>query len=96
MLYDDGEYQWDTEKAALNAAKHGVTFEEARAVFNDPLSVEFFDEDHSITEARYQRIGLSDRRLLIVVFTERAERTRIIHARRATKAMEQLYVEQNS
>jgi uncharacterized protein len=38
-MYDDGRFQWDTEKAAVNAAKHGVTFEEACLPFDDPLAV---------------------------------------------------------
>jgi uncharacterized DUF497 family protein len=50
MLFDDGKYQWDTEKAAINEAKHGVSFEEARTSFDDSNAVEFFDEEHSITE----------------------------------------------
>jgi uncharacterized protein len=95
MLYDDGKYQWDTEKAAINEAKHGISFEEAREVFADAYAVEFFDDAHSIMEARFQRIGLTDNRLLFVVYTERDDRTRIIHARKATKAMEKIYVEHN-
>lgn len=95
MLYDDGKYQWDTEKAAINEAKHGISFEEAREVFADGYAVEIFDDAHSITEARYQRIGLTAHRLLFVVFTERNEHIRIIHARKATQAMEKIYVEHN-
>jgi hypothetical protein len=96
MMYDDGRFQWDTGKSAVNAAKHGVTFEEAGLAFDDPLVVEIFDEEHSVDESRYQLIGISDRRLLFVVFTLRDDRTRIIHARKATKTMERFYVEQNS
>jgi uncharacterized protein len=95
MTYEDDRFEWDIEKAQLNAAKHGVTFEEARQAFDDPRAVEIFDEEHSIDEARYQLIGLSGKRLLFVIFTLRGERQRIIHARKTTKSMEQLYVEQN-
>jgi uncharacterized protein len=95
MLFDDGKYQWDTDKAAISEAKHGVSFEEAREVFADVNAVEFFDDAHSITEARFQRIGLTANRMLFVVYNERDERTRIIHARKATKAMERIYVEHN-
>jgi len=95
MLYRDGEFEWETEKAEINFGKHNTSFEEASRAFDDPLAVEVFDEEHSINEARYQLIGLSDRRLLFVVFTLRGQRKRIIHARRATKSMEQLYAEQN-
>ena len=41
------EYDWDDNKAAGNLAKHGVTFEEAKTVFDDPLFVDYYDPDHS-------------------------------------------------
>ncbi len=94
-MYDDGVYQWDEEKAAINEAKHSISFVEASDVFNDPLGVEGFDEAHSETELRYFRIGLSGRRLLYVIFTEREDRTRIIHARKADKEMARVYEEEN-
>ena len=96
MLHDDGKFEWDEDKAALNAAKHGVTFEEACEVLADRLRVEIFDDDHSLEEQRYQFIGLSSRRLLFVVFTERNDRIRIVHARKANKTQERFYVETNS
>ena len=92
---DDGRFEWDDEKAAINAAKHGVSFYEAIEVFDDPQRVEIFDDDHSLNEERYQIIGLSRRGLLFTVFTERSERIRIIHARKANNDMRILYVEQN-
>ncbi len=95
MDYADDRFEWELEKAQLNAAKHGVTFAEACQAFDDPQAVEIFDEEHSLDEARYQLIGLSGSRLLFVIFTIREERQRIIHARKATKSMEQFYVEQN-
>jgi hypothetical protein len=95
-MFDDGQFEWDEEKAALNVVKHGVRFEEAREAFHDPCRVEVFDDEHSEDEVRYQLIGLSGQRLLFVVFTERGDRRRIIHARQASKSMEELYVEENS
>ena len=94
-MYDDGVYQWDEEKAALNKSKHDDSFAEAGAIFNAPLGVEGFDEAHSEEELRYFRIGLSGRRLLYVVFTERENRIRIIHARKANKEMVRFYEEEN-
>lgn len=87
MTYDDGQFEWDEEKAEANRRQHGVTFREAREVFRDPHEVIFFDHDHSDDEPRYQRIGLSGRRLLFVVYTMRGEKIRSIHARKATKRM---------
>jgi uncharacterized protein len=40
----DEEFEWDDGKSAANARKHGVTFEEARDVFRDPLAIELLDD----------------------------------------------------
>lgn len=90
-------FEWDEEKADANFGKHGVGFEEAREAFRDPLGVYEYDVDHSTaTEHRYTLIGLSSRRLIFVVYTVRGETIRLIHARVASKRMEQDYVETNS
>jgi len=79
-------FEWDPDKAAANLQKHGVGFDEAREVFNDPNAIEEFDADHSIEENRFTVIGFSRRRLLLVVFTERAgDAIRVISARNATR-----------
>ena len=93
MLHDDGKFEWDEDKAALNAAKHGVTFEEACEVFDDPHEVEFFDRNHSDDEARFARVGFSGKRLLLVIFIMRAGQIRIIHARKASETLEKMYAE---
>jgi|GEM_PF-1359184 len=69
-------------KVAINVRDHGVSFEEASTVFDDPLSEVVSDPDHSIGEYRWIIIGTSDQsRLLIVSFTERGDATRMISAR---------------
>ncbi len=79
-------FEWDESKAALNGRKHGVTFEEASTVFADPLSVTIYDPVHSDDEDRYIVLGESQRRrLLVVVFTDRGDRIRIISARVASR-----------
>ena len=79
------EFAWDAAKARQNIAKHGVSFEEARAVFRDPLSFTFEDEGHSVGERRFLTIGRgSDGALLVVAHTDDSETIRIISARRAT------------
>jgi uncharacterized DUF497 family protein len=86
------EFEWASSKATKNARKHRVTFEEAQSVFADALAVIFDDPDHSDDEQRELIIGHSDiQRLLIVSFTERSERIRIIGARLATKRERQGY-----
>ncbi len=88
------EFEWDPRKAAANARKHGVTFEEAASVFGDPLAAIFTDEAHSTGELREIIIGHSERnRLLLVSFAERAERIRIISARSATRRERRDYEE---
>jgi hypothetical protein len=49
----------DPSKAADNLSKHGVSFDEAKTVFDDPLYVDFYDPDHSDEEHRYIIIGQS-------------------------------------
>jgi len=79
------EFEWDAKKADSNVAKHGVTFPEAMTVFGDPLEIAIADPDHSEEEFRFLSIGQSALgRLLVVAYTEREGRTRIINAREAT------------
>jgi hypothetical protein len=79
------EFEWDANKAASNMDKHGVAFGEAMTVFGDPLELTIPDPYHSHHELRYASIGVSTAgRLLVVAYTEREGRTRIISARQAT------------
>jgi hypothetical protein len=88
------EFEWDEEKAAANLAKHGVSFEEARTIFDDPLYVDFYDPDHSSEEHRYIIIGESRQgRLLVASYTERGGVTRLISAREVTRSEREAYEE---
>jgi hypothetical protein len=79
------EFEWDASKAKVNLTKHGIAFEEGLTVFRDPLAKIFDDPDHSSAETREIIIGHStSQRLLVVGFTERAGRIRLINARAAT------------
>ena len=85
---------WDDEKAESNLEKHGVSFEEAATVFDDPLYVDFYDPDHSVNEHRYLIMGQSTAgRLLIVAYTERDDVVRLISAREVTSAERKAYEE---
>ena len=85
-------FEWDSEKAAENARKHGVTLDEASTVFGDPLALLMPDPDHSEGEERYLLLGMSTRqRLLVVGFAERPPRIRLISARRATRRERRRY-----
>jgi uncharacterized DUF497 family protein len=88
-------FVWDPRKAASNAKKHGVTFEEAGTAFADNQAITGTDPDHSVGEERWITFGESERgRLLAVSHTEPEEDTiRIISARQATRAERKLYEE---
>ncbi len=78
-------FEWDEEKSNSNYRKHGIAFEEAKTVFNDPFAITVPDPDHSISEERYIDIGFSiSNRLLVVWYTERNNYIRIIGGRKAT------------
>lgn len=88
------EFEWDENKAKTNLAKHGVSFDEGKTVFGDPLFVVFADPDHSIEERRLIIMGESSkRRLLVVAYTERGQVTRLISAREATRRERRFYEE---
>jgi uncharacterized protein len=80
-------FEWDERKAAANAKKHGVRFEEAKSVFVDERAKLIDDPDHSEDEERFVLLGLSSAlRLLLVCHCYRGEGNviRIISARKAT------------
>jgi len=86
------EFEWNDDKAKRNFQKHGVTFEEAAEVFFDPF---YQTGDASADdEQRDFIIGYAfAQRLLLAVYTERGERTRIISARPATRLERMSYEE---
>lgn len=88
----DGQvFVWDSEKAASNVQQHGVSFDQAREAFLDPLAC--YEDASSLSEARLACIGLTvDYRLLYVVHVVReGEVLRIISARRAEPAERKRY-----
>ena len=88
-------FKWDLKKAGSNLRKHGVSFEEASTVFGDPLVILTLDPDHSEDESRYLIPGFSNhQRLVVVAFAERAPRTRLISAGRATRLERRRYEEE--
>ena len=85
-------FEWDAEKAQRNLAHHAVAFEEAVEVFFDPFYQYGDATPDGVYEQRDFMLGYSaSLRLLLVVYTERTERTRIISARPATRAERNLY-----
>jgi uncharacterized protein len=88
------QYEWDEDKARTNLRKHQASFLEGATVFNDPLVATQSDSGHSYDEQRYVAIGRSVRgRVLVVVFTERGDKIRLISCRKATPREQRVYEE---
>jgi uncharacterized DUF497 family protein len=78
------EFEWDRRKAERNLRKHGVSFDEAVTLFADPFELMVDDPDHSFDEERFVSSGRSALdRLLVVGYSERGSKIRLIFARRA-------------
>jgi len=87
-------FEWDEQKAIVNAKTHGVSFDEARSVFVDERAKLIDDPDHSEDEDRFILLGLSSAlRMLIVCHCYRSEGNliRIISARKATNKESKFY-----
>ncbi len=77
-------FEHDPTKAAANLKKHGVSLADAEGVLLDPLAITIEDAT-AVDEARFVTVGLgSAGEILVVVYTEREGRFRLISARRAT------------
>jgi uncharacterized protein len=96
MFMNDDAFQWDDAKAAGNYAKHGVTFEAARDVFEDPFAIEQLDDRYNYGQERWTILGMAQDRLLLVAYTTRKDRIRIISARAAEPYERREYHEQNA
>ena len=80
-----GEFEWSAAKARSNLARHKVSFEAARLVFDDVFALERLDVGGQPAEARYVITGMANGVILTIVYMERNDRIRIISARKATK-----------
>ena len=90
--YQSGEllFEWDSEKARINKLKHHVSFETAANVFFDENRIEKLDDEHSDDEDRWKVLGKVDD-ILLVIYTDREDRTRIISARKAKPKERRIY-----
>lgn len=86
------ELEWDPRKADRNLRKHGVDFADAGTVLHDDHAITIYDEKSG--EDRFVTVGLDALgRVLVVVYTWRGERARIISARSATPRERRRYEE---
>lgn len=90
----DDRFEWSAAKARANLSKHGVSFEVAKLVFDDPRSLDEIDHRADYGEDRFNVIGIVRGRILTVTFTERDGRFRIISARKATRREQDDYFSQ--
>jgi hypothetical protein len=91
------EFAWHDAKAEANLQAHGVSFDLAKTVFEDPLAVERLDDREDYGEERFVIVGMAAGGVvLFVAFTEREGRMRIVSARRATQNEQDDYFRQNS
>ncbi|MGJ0504714.1 MAG: BrnT family toxin [Methylocystis sp.] len=81
-------FEWDRRKAAVNAEKHGILFEEAIRLFDQPFLRIRSDRSGEI---RWTGLGNAQGRIIAVIYTERNGRIRIISARMARKNEREIY-----
>jgi uncharacterized DUF497 family protein len=89
------EFEWDAGKARENRRKHGVSFDQAKQAFTDPFGVEWIDESGH-DEERTILLAMADGAILVVVFTERGDRLRLISARKANRNEKSLYFKESA
>jgi uncharacterized protein len=92
----DLRFEWDPTKAAANARKHGVTFQEAVTVFSDELGLLLDDPEHSAGEERFVLLGRSatlDTLVVVHCYREARDSIRIISARKASRPERASYEE---
>jgi uncharacterized DUF497 family protein len=92
----DDDFEWDDAKAAQNLASHGVSFKAARLAFDDSFAVARDDRRQNYGEDRCTLLGMAQDRLLVVAYTLRGARVRIISARFAEPREGRRYYDQNS
>ena len=87
-------YEWDADKNRKNVEKHGIDFQTAKRIFDNPI-VTRRDERKDYKEIRYISIGVIDKiAVIVVVHTNREGRTRLISARPASRRERRIYYEQ--
>ena len=91
------EFEWHDAKAEANLQAHGVSFDLAKTMLKDPFAVERLDDREDYGEERLVIVGMAEGNVvLLVAYTEREGRIRIISARRATQYEQDDYFQRNS
>ena len=77
---EDGDFEWHAPKRALNLEKHGIAFEDAVTIWSGPVATRLSPHEQ---EERFISVGDMAGRIIVVVWTTRGKRRRLISARRA-------------
>lgn len=85
------DFEWDPTKADSNLRKHDVAFAKAAQVLSDPALVEMPDPYDEREEDRWIAIGRVEPYILVVVFTYRSGKIRLISARKAERYERRIY-----
>ena len=85
------EFEFDQEKSASNLAKHGIDFERAQSIWDEPDRLEI--PARSVDEPRWQVIGRIGAVVWSAFVTTREDRVRIISVRRARHEEEAAYLD---
>jgi uncharacterized protein len=91
---NDDEFEWDDAKAKSNLRKHEIPFEIAKLVFDDAHAFEWADESEDYGEERFNVIGMVSGRLIVITYTMRGDKRRLISARKAEPRDKRRYHEQ--
>lgn len=89
MKYD---YEWDENKKLANLEKHGLSFDDAKFVFSSQI-VTFIDDRYPYNEERYVTLGTLNKLVVIIVYTYRDSKIRIISMRKANEREQKIYQE---
>ncbi len=84
------EFEWDENKNTVNKEKHGIDFNDAKKIFNDPNRTNYEDQRKNYGEKRWITVGFISSVYLTVVYTVR-QAIRIISARRSNRKERQEY-----
>lgn len=87
------KFEWDEQKRLANARKHGIDFADAISIFESDIVV-MLDDRFDYSETRYSAFGLLQGNVIVVAYTERGKRIRLISARKAVKDEEIYYFKQ--
>jgi uncharacterized DUF497 family protein len=85
-------YEWDEAKSRENIAKHGIDFADTHRIFEGPMLVRP-DDRQDYGEERWIALGDLDGTIVVIVFTQRADRIRVISIRKANRRERKTYQE---